>query len=48
MQKTISFLIDVETKKTLKEMAKEDDGRSLTAFIRIKLIKMAKEWKDNK
>ena len=48
MQKTISFLLEESVKKTLKEMAKEDDDRSLTAFIRIKLTKMAKEWKDNK
>lgn len=47
MQKTISFLIEEETKKTLTEMADEDD-RSLTAFLRIQLTKMAQEWKDNK
>ena len=44
MQKTISFLIEEEVKETLTEMADEDD-RSLTAFLRIKLTKMAAEWK---
>ena len=45
MQKTISFLIEEDVKKTLTEMADEDD-RSLTAYLRIKLTKIAKQWKD--
>lgn len=45
--KTISFLIEEDVKKTLTEMGKEDD-RSLTAFIRIKLTRLAQEWRDNK
>ena len=47
MQKTISFLIEEDIKKTLTEMADEDD-RSLTAFLRILLTRWANDWKDNK